>query len=117
MPNAIMQGASAPGPVTPCRSDEPAELGSVGGFGGQEREDSLDSASDTAERKLIAGLAARAALLGVEVHRLADGTWLLRARGVHIGIVRGADALGAAVAGVEAAHADVRELVHGGAAA
>ena len=115
MPQHHAQGAAAPGASTPTSDNAGVEPGASRG---NEEGDGLDSASGTAERKLIAGLVARAALLGVEAHRLAGGTWLLRhARGVHLATVHGVDALGAAVAGVEAAHADVRELVHGGAAA
>jgi hypothetical protein len=55
---------------------------------------------------------ARAALLGIEAHRLADGAWLLRhARGADIGTVHGLDALAAAVAGFEAAQRGAAELV------
>ena len=101
MLNNIAQGAAAPGPVTPTSDNAGVEPGASRG---NEEGDGLDSASGTAERKLIAGLVARAALLGVEAHRLAGGTWLLRhARGVHLATVHGVDALGAAVAGVEAA--------------
>lgn len=105
-------GASAPRANAPCRSDD-APAGGIGrGARENEEADSLDSASHTAERKLIDSLLARAALQGLEVHRLADGSWLLRhARGASIGIVHGVDALAAAVSGFEAAQADVRDLV------
>ena len=104
-----MQGASAPGPVTPTSDNAGVEPGASRG---NEEGAGLDSASAPAERKLIDGLAARAALLGAEVHRRAGGAWLLRHHaGAHIGVVHGADALAAAISGFEAAQADVRELV------
>jgi hypothetical protein len=61
---------------------------------------------------LIATVTARAALIGIEVHQLDGGDWLLRhARGASIGTVRCMDALDAALGGFEAAQRDVRELV------
>ncbi len=112
MPSTINVGAAAPGQVTPVESDEPAELGSSGGFRGQETADSLDCADTGTDCKLIATATARAARLGIEARPLASDVWLLRhANGASIGTVQGLGALAAAVAGFEAAANDVRELV------
>lgn len=105
-------GAAAPGPVTPAESDEPAKLGSGGGFRGQARTDDHDCAEAAAERKRAASAIAHAALLGIEASPLDGGAWLLRhANGAPIGTVHGLDALCAAVAGFQAAANDVRQLV------
>jgi hypothetical protein len=99
----INVGAAAPGQVTP-RSDNARRQPGVEG-------DRTADSGDYAE-KLIATAAARAALLGIEVHQLGGGAWLLRhASGANIGAVRGLAALDAALGGFEAAQHDVRELV------
>lgn len=99
------------GHVTP-ESDEAAKLGSVGGFKEQGKADSRDCAEVDDARKLIDTATARAALMGIEARELEPGAWLLHhANGATIGAVRGLQALTAAVAGFEAAAADVRELV------
>lgn len=105
-------GAAAPGLVTPAESDEPAKLGSSGGFRGQVRTDDHDCAEADAKRKRAALATAHAALLGIEARPLDGGAWLLRhANGGPIGTVHGLDDLVAAVAGFEAAANDVRQLV------
>ena len=109
-------GAAAPGLAAPDRptKDEARELGG-GGLQEQGTTDSLDC-----DAKLIDTAIARAALLGIEVHQIDGGAWLMRhARGACIGAVRSLDALDAAIGGFEAAQHDVRELVQrmrGGAA-
>lgn len=58
---------------------EAAELGSGGGLEGQTTEQSrehTDGAAADQARKADATLIARAALAGVELVRLADGTWI-----------------------------------------
>ena len=108
-----MKGAhQAPGAGTPAESDEPAGLGSSGGFRGQKRTDDLDCADAGADCKLIATATARAALLGIEARSIGPGAWLLRhAHGGCIGAVYGHEALAAAVGGFEAARDDVLALV------
>lgn len=115
--------AAAAAGVGPPPSDD-ASTGCNGrGARGDETADSCDCAQsgavaqvlnqhDVATTKLIVDAVARAALLGIEAHRLAGGGYLLRhARGATIGIVGGDDALAAAMSGFEAAHNDVRLLV------
>lgn len=99
-----IDGAAAPGTSTPTRNDNaPVQRGVIGGHGEQDNPDSAKTTATTV---------ARAALLGIEARQIGADAWLLRhARGAEIGIVRGLPALVAAVAGVEAAHDDVRELV------
>ena len=97
-------GAVAPGPVTPASDNAPWPAR----VDGNRTTDSGDCAA-----KLINTATARAALLGIEVHPVDGGVWLLRhARGASIGTVRGLAALDAAIGGFEAAQRDVRELVH-----
>lgn len=95
-------------------SEAPSRDQAVQGFKGQESEDSGDFAC-----KLSATESARAALIGIEVRRIADNVWMLRsAAGATIGTVQGLDALQAAVAGFEAVQDHLRELLQqvGGAA-
>jgi hypothetical protein len=70
-------GAAAPGPVTPCRSDNARDQAGVieGQVTEQRSQYAGDEAADQA-RKADATLIARAALAGVELVRLADGTWI-----------------------------------------
>lgn len=99
-----IDGAAAPGKVTPESDDAPGQGARQGGLA---QEVSPDCAA-----KLIVTATARATLIGIEVHRIDGGAWLLRhARGAVIGSVHGFDALAAAVAGFEAAQRDVAELV------
>ena len=102
-------GAAAPGLAAPERSekDEPRGLAGGAGVEVQGTADSPDSAA-----KLIATATARAALLGIEVHEIDAGAWLLsHARGGDIGTVRGLAALDDAIGGFESALTDVRDLV------
>lgn len=101
-------GVAAPGMVT-TRSDEAPALAGAEGFKGNRTAGSGDCAA-----KLIATATARAALLGIEVHQIDGGAWLLRhARGGSVGTVQGLPALDAAIVGFEATQHDVRELVQG----
>lgn len=101
-PNNV--GAQRRGQSRPARSDNAPWPARVEGNG---KADSGDFAS-----KVIDTATARAALLGIEVHQIDGGAWLLRhARGACIGTVRSLDALDAAIGGFEAAQRDVRELV------
>lgn len=76
-------GATAPGLVTP-RSDDARELAGCAGTKGQGKEYGADCAvsvaggkAGDAHRKRLATLTARAALLGLELHELPDGTCIL----------------------------------------
>lgn len=81
-------------------------------FRAETRASDPDCAESDALRKRQRTTQARAALLGIEVRPIAPDAWLLRhASGADIGIVRGLPALDEAVAGFEAAHRDVAELV------
>lgn len=62
--------------MTPHK-DEARELGSGAGFRGREQEDSSDCAHTDMQRKRIATLTARAALLGLVLQPAAAGTWHL----------------------------------------
>jgi hypothetical protein len=95
------------GPAT-SRNDKAdgANVGQVGEVGEVVKRNKSDSAKDEATA------VARAALLGIEVYSTGPAVWKLRhARGADIGVVRGHQALAAAVAGFEAAHHDVAMLV------
>lgn len=82
------------------------------GFRAQRKVNAADSAEAGTLRKRETTAQARAALLGIEARPIGPDVWLLRhARGADIGVVRGLPALDAAVAGFEAAHRDVAELV------
>lgn len=92
-------GAQAPGADTPTRENAPA----IDRGAETER---VDFAKDTATAM------ARAALLGIEAHRIGPAAWMLRhAHGACIGAVYGAEALTAAVAGFEAARIDVLAII------
>lgn len=95
---------------------ERPEMDEAPGLAGAEGFKRVQGTTDTGDcaSRLVASTVARAALLGIEVQKLASGAWVLRhASGPGIGIVRGNAAPAAAVCGFEAACADVRELVHG----
>ena len=101
--------AHGAGPVTPKIDDAPAGDAAQGIREAQEV--SPDCAAD-ADQSHVAAAVARAALLGIEVHGIGAGAWLMRhARGAEIGAVRGTAALEAAVRGFESARDDVRALV------
>jgi hypothetical protein len=92
------------GPAT-SRSDK-ADGANVGQVGEVRDGYSNDSAKEEATA------IARAAILGIEAYSVGLAVWKLRhARGADIGIVRGHQALAAAVAGFESAHHDVARLV------
>lgn len=100
-------GAVAPGLSHPPEVTKPQRWQAQWGFNENRTGDSEDCAA-----KQIATATARAALLGIEVHQIEGGAWLLRhARGASIGAVRGLAALDAAVGGFEAVQRDMRELV------
>jgi hypothetical protein len=107
-------GAAAPGLVTPERPerDDAPDRANGRGVKVQGTADSPDCADIEAGRKLIATCVARAALLGIEVHELPGGAWLLQhASGASIGVVRGQQGLRSPVRGFEAARNDVADLV------
>ena len=102
-----MKGARLLAGEPPGNDNAPVVRGAVEKQGNRDPRDCAET-----EHKRIATATARAALLGIEARPIAPDSWLLRhARGADIGIVRGLPALVAAVAGFEAAHRDVAELV------
>ena len=102
--------AHGAGPVTPKIDDAPSRDQAAQGIR-EAQEVSPDCAAD-ADQTHVATAVARAALLGIEVHGIGAGAWLMRhARGAEIGAVRGTAALEAAVRGFESARDDVRALV------
>lgn len=97
-------GAAAPGPGTPIR--DKADVRSVG------RVEAIRNSGDCNYADPAATAIARAALLGIAVTRIGREAWLLNhAGGADIGVVRGSEALQAAVDGFQQAHNDVLDLI------
>ncbi|MFT3818331.1 MAG: hypothetical protein QM750_11965 [Rubrivivax sp.] len=105
-------GAAAPGPVTPESDNARWQAGVIEGQEAEQSTQYAASAGATQDRALDARLTVLAAHLGIELRALDSDGWLLRhAGGASIGVVRGGDAVGAALAGFEAARNDVLALI------
>ncbi len=103
-------GAAAPGPVTPTSDEAPAGC-TAQGFKGERATDCLIFRQADAHGKRIATLTARAALLGLVLRPMADGSWQVLPQSGQPSIVQSLQAAEALVCGCELVRADVAALV------
>lgn len=104
------QGAAAPGPVTPAESDEAPAVVAAQGFKEQGAEDGRILEQADADRKRIATLQARAALLGLALHNLHGGACVLVGEAGKPARVPSLQAAEALVWGIEQVRAEVAAL-------
>lgn len=107
-------GAAAPGPVTP-RSDATRDEAPAGctaqGFRGQGATDRLILEQPADDRKRVATLTARAALLGLALHEMHDGACMLVGEAGRRSILPSLQAAEALVYGCEHVRAEIGALV------
>jgi hypothetical protein len=104
------QGAAAPGSVTPAESDEAPGLAGTEGFKEQGAEDGRILEQADADRKRIATLQARAALLGLALHTLHGGACVLVGEAGKPARAPSLQAAEALVWGIEQVRAEVAAL-------